>query len=83
MKFGIMFANTMEFTDPAPALDLARSAEAAGFESLWTVEHVIYPDAYTSAYPYASDGKMPAKASTPIPDPLIWLAFAAAAAPKL
>lgn len=79
MKFGIMFANTMEFTDALPALELARAAEAAGFESLWTVEHVIYPDVYESAYPYAADGKMPAKASTPIPDPLIWLAYLASA----
>lgn len=77
MKFGIMFANTMDFTSGSAALELARQAEAAGFESLWTVEHVIYPDTYESAYPYAADGKMPAKASTPIPDPLIWLAYVA------
>ncbi len=79
MRFGIAFANTMEFTNPAPAVELAQAAEAAGFDSLWTVEHVIYPDAYESAYPYAADGKMPATAATPIPDPLIWLAYLASA----
>ncbi len=77
MKFGIMFANTMDFANGPGAIELATNAEAAGFESLWTVEHVIYPDAYESAYPYAADGKMPATASTPIPDPLIWLAYLA------
>ena len=78
MDFGIMFANTGPFADPTGAAELARHAEAAGFESLWTVEHVIYPDEYESAYPYAKDGKMAASASTPLPDPLIWLTWAAA-----
>jgi probable F420-dependent oxidoreductase len=79
MKFGIAFANTGPWTDGAGAVAAARAAEAAGFESLWTVEHVIYPDDYTSTYPYAASGKMPAAASTPIPDPLVWLAYVGAA----
>lgn len=83
MHFGIMFANTMDFASGPGALELARQAELAGFESLWTVEHVIYPDSYESAYPYAADGKMPAKASTPIPDPLIWLAYVAGVTTRL
>lgn len=78
MKFGIGFANTLPFTGPAEAADLARRAEAAGFESLWTVEHVVYPDAYDSAYPYAANGKMPMGPETPLPDPLIWLTWVAA-----
>ena len=41
------------------------------------------PDAIHSRYPYTEDGKIPAEPDTPIPDPLIWLAFAAAAAPSL
>lgn len=83
MKFGLAFANTMGWTDPAGAIDAARQAEAAGFESFWTVEHVIFPDGYQSAYPYSPTGKMPAAPSTPIPDPLIWLAYVAAATTTL
>ena len=41
------------------------------------------PTSIESAYPYTPDGKIPAEPETPIPDPLIWLAFAAAAAPGL
>ena len=41
------------------------------------------PDSIVSKYPYTKDGKIPAEPDTPIPDPLIWLAFAAAAAPTL
>jgi probable F420-dependent oxidoreductase len=78
MKFGMAFANTMGWADPQGAVEAARAAEAAGFESFWTVEHVIFPDGYQSAYPYSPTGKMPAAPSTPIPDPLIWLSYIAA-----
>ena len=83
MKFGIVFANTVTFAGRDGLTDLARHAEAAGFESLWTVEHVVYPDGYESAYPYDRSGKMAGEASTPIPDPLIWLSFVAAATTTL
>ncbi len=78
MKFGLGFANTVPFADALGAAHLATLAETAGFESLWTVEHVVFPDEYTSSYPYGRDGKMPAKASTPMPDPLVWLTWVAA-----
>ncbi|HTN78458.1 MAG TPA: LLM class F420-dependent oxidoreductase [Acidimicrobiales bacterium] len=78
MKYGIVFANTMQWTKGPGAAEMARAADDAGFESLWTVEHVVYPDDYSSPYPYSPDGKMPAVPSTPIPDPLIWLAYVAA-----
>jgi probable F420-dependent oxidoreductase len=78
MKFGLMFANTGTFASADGVVQLATAAEAAGFESIWTVEHVIWPAAYSSTYPYSPTGKMPGDASSPLPDPLIWLAFAAA-----
>jgi probable F420-dependent oxidoreductase len=82
MKVGLAFASSVGI-DGNSALEICRSAEAAGFESLWGGEHVILPDAIASKYPYTADGKMPAEPDTPIPDPLIWLAFAAAAAPTM
>lgn len=78
MKFGLMFANTGTYATASGVVDLAKAAEASGFESIWTVEHVIWPSAYSSTYPYSPTGKMPGDASAPLPDPLIWLAFAAA-----
>ena len=74
-----MFANTGPWGNGAEALEAARAAEENGFESIWTVEHVVYPDDYASTYPYSPDGKMPAGSSTPIPDPLMWLAYIASA----
>ena len=78
MKFGIIFANTGPFTDPGAAVEMALAAEAAGFESISTVEHVVIPEGYESTYPYDRSGKMPGSDDAPIPDPLIWLAFLAA-----
>ena len=83
MKFGLGYANTVQFSDPIPARDLAQAAEGSGFESIWTVEHVILPHAYESTYPYHPSGKMPGGPSSPIPDPLIWLTWVAAATTSL
>ena len=82
MKFGLAFASSIAI-EHEQSLDLCRVAAAAGFESLWGGEHVILPSSIESKYPYTADGKIPAEPETPIPDPLIWLAFAAAAAPGL
>jgi alkanesulfonate monooxygenase SsuD/methylene tetrahydromethanopterin reductase-like flavin-dependent oxidoreductase (luciferase family) len=79
MKFGLMFVNTGFGSYGSGAVDLATAAEAAGFESLWTVEHVVVPSGYESAYPYDPSGKMAGGAEDfDLPDPLLWLAYVAA-----
>ncbi len=83
MKFGIVFANVGPFSDPQGAVALAQAAEAAGFESLWTVEHVVVPAGYASRYPYDRSGRMPGGDDAPIPDPLIWLSYVASATGSL
>ena len=83
MKFAVTFANTIPFTEPGLAQQLAVAAENAGFESLWTVEHVIWPEAYDSQYPYHPSGKMPGQPSIPIPDPLIWLTWVGAVTTRI
>ncbi|MFP8870940.1 MAG: LLM class flavin-dependent oxidoreductase, partial [Myxococcota bacterium] len=82
MKFGLAFASSVG-TDPTSALEISRLAERAGFDSVWGGEHVIRPSTISSPYPYTEDGEMPGDAETPIPDPLIWLSYVAAAAPTL
>lgn len=79
MKFGIAFANTGPYAQGPAAAEFARTAEEAGFESLWTVEHVVVPSGYESQYPYDPSGKMPGGEDFDIPDPLIWLTWVAAA----
>jgi probable F420-dependent oxidoreductase len=82
MKFGLAFASSVG-TDPDSALEICRRAERVGFDSVWGGEHVIVPSRIASSYPYTEDGEMPGEPETPIPDPLIWLAYVAAAAPTL
>ena len=79
MKFGMAFANIGPFVQPDEAVFLAQAAEEAGIESIWTVEHVAVPAGYQAQYPYSADGKMPGPENSPIPDPLVWLAYVAAA----
>ncbi len=83
MKIGLMFANSGPFSMPALLTHLAKTAEGCGFESIWTVEHVVIPAGFKSPYPYSRDGKLPGGEDVPIPDPLLPLAFAAAVTTKL
>jgi len=84
MKFGLRYCNTGRFTDPARAVELVQAGEAAGFESAWTVEHTVIPRGYQSAYPYTADGKLPGgEGDFVLPDPLIWMAYVAAATTRI
>jgi probable F420-dependent oxidoreductase len=70
MKLGLYGINFGVCVDPEAAAAVARAAEAAGFESLWTAEHVVLPD------PKTPDSPIPAQ--TPLLDPAVALAHAAA-----
>jgi probable F420-dependent oxidoreductase len=82
MKFGLAFSNIEPFAGPRQATRLARTAEEAGFESLWTVDHVVIPAGYRSVYPYDPSGRI-GPDDTLFPDPLIWLSYIAAATSTL
>ncbi|HZP45542.1 MAG TPA: LLM class F420-dependent oxidoreductase [Candidatus Binataceae bacterium] len=77
MKAGIIFANSGRFSNPELFAQLARDCEQLGFESIWTVEHVVIPQPHMP-YPGSRDGQMPGGDEVPIPDPLLPLAYAAA-----
>jgi probable F420-dependent oxidoreductase len=70
MKLGIFGINTGPCARPETAARIARAAEAAGFESVWTGEHVVLPD------PQAPPS--PAPPQHPMLDPAVALAFLAA-----
>ena len=46
---------------PLPAriglVEMARQLEGAGFDSIWVSDHVVFPHAVRSRYPFAADGK--------------------------
>jgi probable F420-dependent oxidoreductase len=70
MKFGLFGINFGPCAEPEAAARVARAAEAAGFDSVWTGEHVVLPD------PQAPPS--PAPPGTPMLDPAVALAFLAA-----
>lgn len=78
-----MFANVGPMAHPEGAVAVAQAAEAAGFESIWTVEHTVVPAGYRSTYPYSPEGRMPGPEDSDFPDPLIWLTFVAAHTSKV
>jgi probable F420-dependent oxidoreductase len=80
MKFGLRYASLGRYANGEAAVELAQAAEEAGFDSIWTVEHVVVPHRYQSRYPYSESGRMGSGLEDfPIPDPLIWLAYIASA----
>jgi len=80
MKFGLRYASLGKYSNGPAAVELAKAAEEAGFDSIWTVEHVVVPRDYQSKYPYSPSGRMGSGLEDfPIPDPLIWLAYIASA----
>jgi len=70
MKFGLFAVNMGPCARPEVAAKVARAAEAAGFDSLWTGEHVVLPD------PQAPPSPLPPLAE--MLDPSVSLAFLAA-----
>ncbi len=83
MKFGLRYCNIGPLASREPTLELARYAEAAGFESIWTIEHVVIPRDYDSAYPYAEDGRFGWDIALDYPDPLMWMAVVAGATERI
>jgi probable F420-dependent oxidoreductase len=84
MKLGYLPPMTKGLTtDPSYVIPLVEMLEEVGIESVWTVEHVIVAKDYEPLYPYSEDGRMPAGPDTQMPDPLEWLAFAAARSERL
>jgi probable F420-dependent oxidoreductase len=58
---------------------VAAAAEACGFATLWSGEHVVMVDESSSRYPYSVDGQIAVPPTADWIDPMIGLSFAAAA----
>jgi probable F420-dependent oxidoreductase len=69
MQFGLFAINMGPCTQPETAVRVAQAAEAAGFESVWTGEHVVLPDPRVPPSPLPPEH--------PIIDPAVALSFIA------
>jgi len=70
MKIGLFAINFGTCGDPASAVKVAQAAEAAGFESVWTGEHLVLPDPMLPSFPLATE--------TPLLDTTVALTWIAA-----
>jgi probable F420-dependent oxidoreductase len=69
------------FAAPDQWVELARHAEAVGFDQVALSDHVLYPEKLSSAYPYSPDGRPRFEPDTPWPD--VWVMVGAMAAATL
>src|ERR1700758_2659504 len=58
MKIGLFAINFGTCGNPASAIRVAQAAEAAGFESVWTGEHIVLPDPALPSFPLATKTAM-------------------------
>ena len=70
MKLGFFPINNGIFADPSVMVEVSQACEAAGFDSVWTGEHVVLPDPQVPPSPVAPE--------TPMLDPAVALAYIAA-----
>jgi probable F420-dependent oxidoreductase len=75
MRFGLFGINFGACAQPETAARVAQAAERAGFESVWTGEHVVLPD------PQAPPSPVPAQ--VPMLDPAVALTHVAAHTQRL
>ncbi len=78
MQIGVFSAFANPITTPAYLSVLGPACEERGFHSLWAAEHVVLFDEYTSQYPYAEDGRIPAGGENGFLEPFNSLSFLAA-----
>jgi probable F420-dependent oxidoreductase len=77
MRFGVGIPNAGSVTG-GDVIRFVQRAEALGFESIWTGDHLILPTGGTTQYPYTPDGSFPLASTENFFEPFTLLAYAAA-----
>jgi probable F420-dependent oxidoreductase len=83
MQLGLHALGIGAGADRAVIDAVASSADECGFATLWAGEHVVMVDRSVSHYPYSDDGAIAVPAQADWLDPMIALAFAAAASSRI
>ena len=83
MKLGVFCPLSSPAADAAYVRAFGEAAEGAGFDSLWVAEHVVLFDEYGSKYPYSPDGRLPARPTSGVLEPLTSLAYLAAVTSRI
>jgi len=82
MNIGFALGNIGPIGTPDSVKQIAQRAEALGYDSLWTVERLLWPVNPQTPYPVTPDGRLPDEYKHVL-DPLDSLTFAAAHTQKV
>lgn len=77
MKIGFALPNVGSLSTKEAVAKVAQRAEALGYDSLWTIERLLWPVKPQTPYPATPDGSLP-EVYKHVLDPLETLTFAAA-----
>ncbi len=78
MKLGAKLPHSGELAMRRTPADMAAELEAAGFDSIWVSDHIVFPVETTSRYPFAADGRPTWPLDTPYLEPMVVLGAVAA-----
>ena len=82
MRIGFGLPNIGPLGSPESIAQVAERAEALGYDSLWTIERLLWPVKPKTPYPVTADGHLPEGYKYSL-DPLDTLTFAAARTKKI
>ncbi|MBI3514359.1 MAG: TIGR03619 family F420-dependent LLM class oxidoreductase [Proteobacteria bacterium] len=82
-SFGLDVGTYGRLATPEAVLDVARLAEELDFDSIWLPDHVAFPVALRSVYPYSATGAFPADLSEPLLEPIATLGVLAGATKRV
>ncbi|MGO8946336.1 MAG: LLM class F420-dependent oxidoreductase [Ktedonobacterales bacterium] len=75
MKFGVFLPISGHATGPDVLLEAAQSAEAQGFDAIWSADRVVTPWSIKTSYPYSENHEFIVPPDRPFLDSLTCLAF--------
>jgi len=78
MRFGFGIPSAGVAANGPDIVRFVQRAEALGFESIWTGDHLILPTAGTTQYPYTADGSFSLASTENFLEPFTLLAYVAA-----
>ncbi|MCA8927318.1 MAG: TIGR03619 family F420-dependent LLM class oxidoreductase [Alphaproteobacteria bacterium] len=82
-QFGLDVGIYGPLAQPETITTLAQFAESAGFESIWLADHVVFPTAFASQYPFSADGRFPAPTADPLLEPIAAMGVLAGATSRV
>ncbi|MGA7172969.1 MAG: TIGR03619 family F420-dependent LLM class oxidoreductase [Candidatus Dormiibacterota bacterium] len=77
MRLGTFFAPWGPAASLSGAEQAVHQAESSGFATLWTGDHLLFPEVQLSRYPYNSQAQSPFAAHTPLLEAVTLLAYLA------